>query len=96
MSNTDILRRLQELEKENQRLQKLVGKSDSPKETTTHVSMFKGHPVITFSGPFRPFSLGIRKASVIIEKLQDLKYFVENNQKHLKAGQDDPPEATPV
>jgi hypothetical protein len=86
----DILRRLEELEKENLRLRKFVGSGAGEKKTETVVSLFKGHPVITFTGPFRPFTLGIRKASIVLEKLEDVKHFVENNKKHLKSGKDDP------
>lgn len=95
MSETDILRRLKDLERENERLKKIV--SGNPvKETTTHVSMYKGHPVITFSGAFRPFTIGIRKASVVLEKLEDVKHFVDNNKKHLKTATDDEPPAPTI
>ena len=89
MSDQDILRRLDELEKENLRLRKMVGPAAGPKKVETIVAMFKGHPVITFTGPFRPFTLGIRKASIVLEKLQDIQHFVENNKQHMKTGDDD-------
>ena len=86
----DILRRLDELERENQRLRKLAGDAAGPKKTETVVSMFKGHPVITFTGAFRPFTLGLRKASVVLEKIEEVKHFVANNKQHLaKTGYDD-------
>lgn len=92
MSDPNILRRIQDLERENERLKKIV--SGSPvKETTTHVSMYKGHPVITFSGAFRPFTIGLRKASILLEKLDDVKHFVDNNKKHLKTATDEEPPA---
>ena len=90
MTEQDVLRRLDELEKENLRLRKLVGPSAGPKKTETYVAMYKGRPTVTFTGPFRPFTLGIRKASVVLEKLDDLKHFVENNKQYLKSGEDDP------
>ena len=95
MNDQDILRRLKDLERENARLKNIV--SGSPvKETITHVSMYKGHPVITFSGAFRPFTLGVRKASIVLEKLAEVKHFVENNRKHIASGSDDvePPAPT--
>lgn len=94
MSNEkDILKRLDDLERENQRLRKLAGDAAGPKKTETFVSMFKGHPVITFTGAFRPFTLGLRKASVVIEKIEDVKHFVANNKQHLgkDSGEDEPP-----
>jgi len=95
MSDTEILRRLKDLERENARLKKIV--SGNPvKEITTHVSMYKGHPVITFSGPFRPFTIGIRKASLLLERLDDVKHFVDNNKKHLKTATDEEPPAPTI
>lgn len=90
----DILRRLGELERENLRLRKLAGESVEPKKTETYVSMFKGRPVITFTGAFRPFTIGLRKAAIVIEKIEDIKHFVTNNKKYMAAiGEDteDPP-----
>lgn len=89
-SQDDILRRLDELERENQKLRKMVGGAAGPKKTETYVSMFKGRPVITFTGGFRPFTLGIRKASVVLEKLDDLKHFLANNKQHLNSTEEDP------
>ena len=93
MTDTEsILRRLEELERENQKLKaKIADNEPQPKETTSHVSMFKGHPIITFSGPFRPFSIGLKKASVILEKIDDVRYFVENNKKYLGVAGDEEP-----
>jgi hypothetical protein len=88
MNQEEILRRLTDLERENQRLRQQV-QSGQPekKETTTHVGMYKGRPVISFEGAFRPFTLGIRKASVVLEKITEVQHFVENNKHHL-AGDD--------
>lgn len=83
MNEQDILKRRKELERENQSLRKAIGGSGKPKETTTVVGMYKGHPIITFEGEFRPFSLGVRKGSVILAKIEELRHFVENNRKHL-------------
>ena len=89
--NDEILRRLKALEEENLRLKKQLQTTETPievKPTTTHVTLWKGHPVIRFEGPFRPFSLGLRKASVVLEKIDDVRFFVENNQQHLAAASD--------
>lgn len=89
MNEQDILKRLKELEKENQNLRKAVEGAAKPKETTTHVGMYKGHPIITFEGNFRPFSLGVRKASIVLERVADLEHFVKNNQKFNKPDEDE-------
>lgn len=95
MNESEILRRLRELEQENLRLRRSIQESrgTAPKETTTYVSMYKGHPVITFSGGFRPFTLGVKKASIVLEKLEEVRHFVDNNKKHIGEPDDevDPP-----
>lgn len=90
MSDYETLaKRLQQLEEENQRLKRQVTPTEKPpKPLTTHVSMFKGRPVITFEGPFRPFSFGLKKASAILQKIDDVKFFVQNNINHLNASTD--------
>ncbi|MEX0727264.1 MAG: hypothetical protein WD065_13405 [Planctomycetaceae bacterium] len=89
-SNDEILRRLKELEAENAQLRRhinLPGKTET-KPTTTHVAMWKGHPVIRFEGAFRPFGLGLRKAAIILEKIDDVRFFVDNNRQHIAGAPD--------
>lgn len=82
--NAEIMQRLAALERENQELRHAIaGAQPKPKQTTTHIAMFKGRPVITFNGEFRPFSFGLRKATVILEKVDDVIHFVDNNKKYL-------------
>jgi hypothetical protein len=87
-SNDDILARLNALEEENRRLRAQAAGTSQPKETTTHVTMWKGHPVIRFEGAFKPFSLGLKKASIVLEKLDDVRFFVQNNRQHLEGAPD--------
>lgn len=90
MSNADdILNRLNALEAENRKLREQLSGKPPEKEITTHVSMWKGHPVIRFEGNFRPFSLGLKKASIVLEKLDDVKFFVDNNRQHVASAPDD-------
>ncbi len=88
----DILSRLQSLEEENRRLRRAAG--IKPLETTTFVSMWKNLPVITFETTTgRPFTFGVKKAMTILEKIEDIKKFV-NEYKNYKSpddGQGHPP-----
>src|SRR5690349_13886914 len=82
----DLRNRLKELEEENRKLREgqQPGRSSA---ISTRIAMYKGHPVISFEGPFRPFSLGVRKASAIMEKIDDLMAFVEKYGRGPGAGQ---------
>lgn len=84
-SNYDFLRRLHDLEEENAKLKRQLESTDRPDPNviTTHVSMRNGLPVIRFEGAFRPFRIGLRKASIILEKLDDVRSFVESNKQYL-------------
>ena len=82
----DLKRRIQELERENSRLrEKAVAQSPT---ITTRVPTYKGHPVITFEGSFRPFSFGVRKAAAILERIDDVVAFVEAHPATQPSGPD--------
>ena len=42
---------------------------------------YKGHPVLRFSGAFRPFSLGVSKCKVILKSFDQIKSFIEKHDK---------------
>lgn len=87
----DLVQRIEALEAENMRLRQLHGLKDpnAKKPTTSHITMYKGHPVIQFEGAFRPFALGLKKASIVLEKIDDVRFFVENNKARLSTAPDD-------
>ena len=76
--------RLKKLEEENRRLQSLLAAKSSgaapTKSTTTYVDLWQGKPILRFDGEFKPFGIGWKKASVILECIDALKFFVENNK----------------
>ncbi|HEB29376.1 MAG TPA: hypothetical protein ENI15_00660 [Spirochaetes bacterium] len=41
--------------------------------------IFKGHPVLSFSGAFRPFSLGMNKCKVVLKSIDKIRSFVEKH-----------------
>jgi hypothetical protein len=93
MSEIDELKkRLDTLERENSRLR---GAAKKPQETTTVVGTWKGHPILRFEGPFRPFSIGLKKASLILQKIEDVKFFVEHNKHKMGvSSEDEEPDGT--
>lgn len=40
---------------------------------------FKGHPVLSFSGAFRPFSLGVNKCKAVLKSIDKIRSFVEKH-----------------
>ena len=87
MADFETMRkRLEELEKENARLkgQRILKKAD----IKAVVGSFKGHPVIKFEGPFKPFTLGLKKSWIVLQKLDDIRAFVEQNKEQLASAAD--------
>lgn len=87
----DAQRQLEELRAENDRLRRQVAgqSANHARETTTRVDLWKGHPVLRFDGNFRPFSIGLKKASIILQKLDDVRFFVENNRSRIAQAPDE-------
>ncbi len=42
---------------------------------------FRGHPVLRFTGVFRPFTLGLSKCRAILKSIETIKSFVEKHEK---------------
>jgi hypothetical protein len=82
----EMKRRLEELERENARLkgEKII----KPEDIQTITGVFQGHPVLKFEGPFRPFTLGLRKSWIVIQKIDDIRRFVELNKHQLPHSSD--------
>ncbi len=43
--------------------------------------IFRGHPVLRFTGSFRPFSLGLSKSKAILKSIDQIRRFVEKYDK---------------
>ena len=76
----DMLKRLRELEEENARLRSAVKPNSSAKLVVTE-SEYKGHPTLTFEGPVRPFSLGLRKLQLLKEAWPEIEAFLQRHAK---------------
>ena len=68
--NEEKDRKIRELENE---LARMKG------EVVVTEEQFKGHPVLSFSGAFRPFSLGLSKCKVVLKSLDKIRSFVEKH-----------------
>ncbi len=66
-------KRIRELEEE---LARMKG------EVVVTEKEYKGHPVLSFSGAFRPFSLGLSKCKIILKSFDLIKNFVEKHDKN--------------
>lgn len=75
----EILRRLRLLEEENARLRRAT--NDSGKKVMVVEGEYKGHPTLSFQGPFRPFSLGLKKLRVIQETWPEIESFLQRYAK---------------
>lgn len=75
-TNDEMLKKLRELEKENERLKKA-------QEIDTNLRVvegeYRGHPILTFHGPFRPFTLGVRKLSIIKQNWPEVENFLNRH-----------------
>jgi hypothetical protein len=75
-----ILKRLQALEEENARL-RTAAKPKAEAKLTVIEGEYNGHPTLTFQGPFRQFTLGIKKLSVVKEAWPQVESFLQRNFK---------------
>jgi len=75
--NQEILKRLRELEEENARLKQ-------NQEIKSGVSVvegnYKGRPILTFYGTFKPFTLGIKKLKAIKESWAEIEEFLKRHK----------------
>ena len=80
----EVLRRLKELEEENARLRSMTNDRE-PKPLTVKEGDYKGHPVLTFEGPCRPFSMGLRKLAIIKQAWPQVNEFLNRHENKSQA-----------
>ena len=83
MTTSDELRaQLERLRQENHELKTRL-KDDTNKKHQRVIryafGSYRGHPIVTFEGIGRPFSIGLKKASVILACQRELEEFVNIN-----------------
>ena len=59
-----------------------MAENESPKADEVTVGEYKGNPIITLPiGPRGGFTFGLTKARAILKYIEDIKSFIENNEK---------------
>ena len=76
----EMLKRLRQLEEENVRLRNATKANTDAKLTVTEGD-YKGHPTLSVDGPFRSFTLGLKKLSVIKEAWPQVEAFLKRHAK---------------
>ena len=74
----EILKRLKALEDENARLRK-VSNSSPVKPLTVTEGEYMGHPTLTFEGPCKPFTIGLKKLSIVKQALPQIELFLNRH-----------------
>ena len=81
----DLKKRLESLERENKELKNAIGRGAAPNKTIRcTVGEYMGHPTITFETGGRPFSLGLRKAAIVLRCIEYVKRFVTQHNAEIK------------
>jgi hypothetical protein len=81
--DAELRTQLEELRQENRKLkvqlQEKTLLNTSLKTIRYTIGSYKGHPVITFEGIGRPFSIGLKKASVLLACHNEIARFVDQH-----------------
>ncbi len=81
LDTQEMMKRLKALEEENAKLKKAY--TPSAPLTVTE-SEYNGYPTLTFEGPCKPFSLGVKKLSIVKQGWPQIEAFLK---KHAKSGE---------
>lgn len=85
MQDPEALRKkIEELERENQSLREAARNPGKHNVIVITEGTYQGHPTITFEAGGRPFTLGLRKASVVLYCTEYVKRFVSRHKGDIK------------
>lgn len=80
--DTDLTRRIEQLEKENSKLRRqLSGSASDAKLVYYSTGFYKGHPIITLEAEGKSFSLGLRKATLVAACSAEIQSFLAQNNR---------------
>lgn len=79
-----LQKRIEELERENRALRHAASQPGKRNAIVVTESSYQGHPTISFDGPGRPFTLGLRKAAVVLYCLEEVRQFVARHNGEIK------------
>lgn len=84
---SEMLKRLRALEEENARLRRAAGNHNS-NELVVREGEYNGYPTLTFEGPFRSFTLGLKKLSIIKKAWPEVELFLQKHAPKKSAPKD--------
>lgn len=85
MKDEDELRKkIEALENENRALRNAVSRPGKQNVIVVSEGSYQGHPTITFEAGGRPFTLGLRKASVVLYCAEHVKRFIGKHKAEIK------------
>jgi hypothetical protein len=80
----DLHKRIEALEQENRALRETVNRPGKRNVIVVTEGTYQGHPTITFEAGGRPFTLGLRKLSVVLYCSEWVKIFVSRHKGEIK------------
>lgn len=80
----DLKKKIEALEKENRALRDAVTNPSKRNVIIVSEGSYQGHPTITFEAGGRPFTLGLRKASVVLYCREHVQRFVSRHKGEIK------------
>jgi hypothetical protein len=83
----EILKRLKALEEENAKLRKGANVAVTKPLTVTE-GEYMGHPTLTFEGPCKPFTVGLKKLSIIKQGWPQVEQFLKRHVTNKTADND--------
>lgn len=85
MNDEDELRKkIEALENENRALRNAVSRPGKRNVIVVTEGIYQGHPTISFEAGGRPFTLGLRKASVVLYCADLVKKFIGRHNAEIK------------
>jgi phosphoenolpyruvate synthase/pyruvate phosphate dikinase len=80
----DLRKRIEALERENKTLREAPGRPTKANAIVVTEGTYKGHPTITFEVTGRPFTLGVRKAAVVLYCVDHVRSFVSRHKAEIQ------------
>lgn len=83
-SDEELRKRIDALEQENRALREAAIRPGKRNVIAVSEGTYQGHPTITFEAGGRPFTLGLRKAAVLLCCTEQVKRFVRKHNAEIK------------
>lgn len=80
----ELKKKIESLEQENRTLRDVVSRPGKRNVIVVSEGSYQGHPTITFDAGGRPFTMGLRKAAVMLHCVENVKRFVSRHKAEIK------------